>query len=433
MDWKIRCGFTAILTYFAQSSLAFAQTPAAATPMFLPAPGAIVSGLSGLVTGTQQALSGDRTGNRTLIFRLQLTNWLINAPPNTTNIPLAALNSNGNEYVLSNNDILCTVRGKHAITAADATYIDAVTGTLDKFATPPKIATITDALSSVFQNYSIGAPSGKTQTETSASVVQHCQDDIRNWPSSVYGRPISKPQEVAASVALPLDIGGDISAVFSLYQAVVAIITPIVVTPAQALDAQRRAAAITNFLKTYRTTLLKAASDLATTGSSIATTNRLQALGQFAEKMSELRSANVDLSKIDACKSGMQNPVLRTDQIKDQNGNTTNYYIPTDAFVMCYEQAWQQILPAVQAAVSAAAQYDVFADASSDQLGDAVKTIQDNLDKLDQPQNVNISDLWTAAAQLVAYGQAVSKALSPDNLKNVQTDVNNVMKLFGGK
>jgi hypothetical protein len=142
---------------------------------------------------------------------------------------------------------------------------------------------------------------------------------------------------------------------------------------------------------------------------------------------------SIDLSKIEACKAAAQNPVLRSDKITDSSGKSATANIPTDSFVLCYEQAWAQMLPAVQAAVTAAAQYDVLADASSDQLAAAVQTIKNNLDKLDQPDNVDVKDLWTAAAQLVAYGQAVSQALSPDNIAKVKTSVDNVVKLFGGK
>jgi hypothetical protein len=402
-------------------------------PVFQPAVGAIVSGLSGLVAGTQQALVGDRTASRIMVFRLQLTNWMLSAPPDTTKISLGKLNSDNTEYIISNRGVLCSARGQHAVAAADAAYLNAVTGSLDKFATLPKISTIGDALGSVFQNYSVGAIGGKTKSETAASFIQHCQSDIQNWPASVYGKNINKSDAVAFALPALIALGADLSAISTLYQAIVAIITPIVVTPAQALDAQRRADAISNFLKEYRTTLLKSANNLATNGTALAKASRLAALGQFAEKMSELRGVTLDLSKIDQCKAAIQNPVLRTESVADQSGKNITYYIPTDSFVVCYEQAWSQMLPAVQAAVTAAAQYDVLSDSSSDQLAAAVQTIENNLDKLDQPENVDVKDLWTAAAQLVAYGQTVSQALSPDNITKVKAAVDSVIKLFGGK
>lgn len=403
------------------------------TPVFQPAAGAIVSGLSGLVTGVQQSLSGDRTSSRIMVFRTQLTNMLLKASAGATKIPLGAMSEvDAKEYAISDRSVLCDSRGQHAIMAADATYINTVTGTLDKFAVPPKIQTIGDALGSVFQSYSISAPPGQKETDTATGIVQSCVNDIQNWPASVYGRAIVKAQ--AQSFGLPLvGLASDLSTVYALYQAVVAIITPIVVTPAQIVDEKRRADAITAFLKNYHTTILKAANDIAVNGTALATQGRLQALGQFAEKMAEFRNNSIDLSKIDTCKTGLANPVLRTENGQDSKGNAVTYNIPSDAFVVCYEQAWAQILNSVQSAVSAAAQYDVLADASSDQLAKAVQTIKDNFDKLSGDQNADVADLWTAAAQLVAYGQTVSQALSPDNIAKVQTNVNNVMKSFGGK
>jgi hypothetical protein len=203
---------------------------------------------------------------------------------------------------------------------------------------------------------------------------------------------------------------------------------------ATALDADRRAAAITKFLKDYPTSLSNAANNIVATGTAIADITRLQAFGQFAEKMSALRNVTIDLSKIDSCKSGLQNPVLRTAVIKDTAGTTTGtYYIPTDQFVICYEQAWQQMLPAANDVITAATQYDTLADVSSGQLKTAVVTIQNNIGKLDQPNTINMGDLLAAAGQLVTYGQAVIQALSPTNVTTVQTDVNNVTKLFGAK
>jgi hypothetical protein len=404
-----------------------------ATPIFTPAAGAIVSGLSGLVTGTQTALTTDRTTERIMVFRTHLATLLLNAPAGANKIALGSLNPPGNtEYAISNQTVLCNVRGAHAVAAADATYINAVTGTLDKFATPPKIQSISDALGSLFQNYSISAPPGLKDSDTAAGIVQSCMNDINNWPASVYGQTIAQGAAAAPAQA-HIDIGDGLSAIFTLYQAVVALITPIVVTPAQVIDQQRRANAIKEFLDKYPTTILNAAANLAADGTMLATQSRLQALGQFAEKMSEFRTGSIDLTKISACADGLKNPVLRTVNGTDAKGNPTTYSIPSDAFVVCYEQAWAQILNAVQAAVTAAAQYDALADVSSDQLSAAVKTIHDNFTKLNQAPGVDVSQLWTAAAQLVAYGQAVSQAVTPDNIAKVETDVNNVMKAFGKK
>jgi hypothetical protein len=428
---KICCFVMALSVCPALFASSFAQTPTP-SPTFQPAAGAIVSGLSGLVTGAGPALGSDRATSRMLAFRLQLTNLLLSAGPGEK-ISLGALKADKTDYVLSNSAILCDVRGTHAVVAADGAYINTVTGTLDKFATSPKIATISDALESVFQNYSINVPSGGKKGDAAANVRQSCLIDIDNWPSAVYGRPI-KNENLTSATASSLAVGNDISAVITLYQAIVSLVTPLVTIPATARDAKTRADAIVAFLKQYRTTLLNAAEELAATATKVATTTRLQALGQFAEKMSAARSINVDLSKIPACESGLQNPILRQGETKDSNGNVTGTsYIPTDAFVICYAQAWQQLLDASNAAVVAATQYDTLADTSSDQLQAAVSTIRSNLGKLDQPASVNITDLSNAAALLITYGTAVGQSLSSTNLAKVQTDLDNVLKLFGSK
>ena len=414
---------------------ALAQTPAptgaATTPTYQPAAGAIVSGLSGLVTGANPSLGTDRATDRMLAFRLQLTISLLSASP-SGKFSFGTLTDDHKDYVLSNGAILCDVRGTHAVVAADATYITTVTGTLNKFATAPQITTISQALKSVFQNYTINIPSGATKSDAANSVKQACLSDIDNWPAAVYGKPINDNKTLATTSAFL--IGDDISAVLTLYQAIVSLVTPLVTTPATVLDAQRRATAITAFLKSYKTTLLNDAQELASMATNSGNATRLQALGQFAEKMVAVRAVTIDLSRTPACQSGLQNPILRTDQVKDSKGNVTGtYYIPTDAFVLCYSAAWQQMLDAVNAAVTAATQYDALADTSSDQLQQAVTTIKNNLNKLNQPATVDISDLSNAAALLITYGTAVSQALSSANVTKVQTDLNNVLKLFGGK
>src|SRR5262245_32880050 len=146
MRWKAHLSFAVLFASVTHHNLSLAQDAPTPTPVFQPAAGAIISGLSGLVTGAQQALGSDRTISRTMMFRLQLTNRLLSAPAGTTKINVGALNSDNTDYLLSDRTILCSVRGRHAVIAADAAYISSVAGTLDKFATPPKIAGLGDAL-----------------------------------------------------------------------------------------------------------------------------------------------------------------------------------------------------------------------------------------------------------------------------------------------
>jgi hypothetical protein len=170
--------------------------------------------------------------------------------------------------------------------------------------------------------------------------------------------------------------------------------------------------------------LITAAKALADNGSAIVNANKLQALGVFEEKLAAVRMLNIDLSKQEACKTALEKPADGTPSPRsDPDG------IPTDAFVTCYAQAWAQLNDVVQAAITAAAQYDSLADPPSDQLSSAVAAIEKNMADLNNPAKP-VDELINAATQLVAIGTAITTALSPDNIKTLQTDAENVMKLF---
>ena len=398
----------------------------AATPQFAKGPGAIVTGLSGLVTGTAPQLAIDRSNDRANIIRGALTTQLLTASPTTQKLTLGTLTAGGHEYVLSNALVLCRSRGKHAVIAADASYLGTVTSSLNKFATPPKIETIADALGSVFQNYSISTPPATTRQESAAKVEKQCADDVNAWPAFSYGRTLGGG---AASFAVIGDITTGLNAVATLYNAIVAMLTPIIVTPAKEYDAQQRAAAITNFFINYRTTLLNAAQTLADSGSALAKASRLEALGQYSEAMASLRSTSIDISNVAQCAKATQSPLLNTIQSDNQS-----YYIPNDNFVICYAEAWKQIADQVKAVLTAADQYDKFADASDDGLQNAVKQIRDNIDHInDVGPSAELNAVLEGAGKLIAYGQTVSQALSQDNLKKAQTSINDLMKLIGSK
>jgi hypothetical protein len=417
-------GLLWFLAFATLSSASFAETPATTpAPVYTPAAGAVVSGLSGLVTGTDSSLHNYRSSNRIMDFRRELTKAILNADA-----------AGAITVAPKNVEVLCATRGAYAALAARSAYINSITGTLDKFATPPKIATIGDALMSLFKNYSIDGSTGKLAPDTAANIQKKCRDDIDAATVAFYGVDVFKgpiPAEAAAA-AFGLDpVSTALSTFSDLYQALITIITPLVTTPASVLDAKRRTDAIAAFLKKYRQDLLKAAADLADFGTKAATASRLQALGQFTEKMSAARLVSIDLAKIDGCKLAAKSlPASLSTEVRDAAGVVV-YHLPTDAFAACYVQAWSQLSAGAQAAVTAAAEYDTLADTSSDQLKKAVKIIKDNIDKVDQPANVDINQLMSAATQLFTYGQAVSTALSSANIAKVKADVDALMKQFG--
>jgi hypothetical protein len=410
------------------SSAALADDPA---PAFQPAAAAVVSGLSGLVSGTQQNLSNYRSNSRIVAIRGALARQLVNADP-----------SKSINLEIANEAVLCGPRGTYAPIAVEAAYLGTVTATLNKFATPPKITTIGDAVGSLFQNYSIAASSGQVSPNSKQSILTICQFDAQNWPTKFYGADIVQDRSKQLETSLALDKVVDAIGTFSdLYQVLVSVITPLVAAPAAAQDSSKRNDAIAKFLTQYRPQLETAATDLAAYGSRLARDNRLQAVGQFAEKMATVRAISIDLSKVDACKGALAKESLSS-EVRDKTTGVVVSHVPNDAYVVCYAQAWQQVSGAVQAAVTAASAYDSLADMSSDQLISSVETVKSNLSKVNPQGNqqgnqqgsqqgkVDLSQLQNAATQLVTYGQAVSQALSAANVAKIKADVDVLMKQF---
>lgn len=414
--------------------------------------------MTGLVTGTQAGLQSYRATQRLMKFRTALTQALVDPKLNLKAVTVK----------ISNSDVLCSMRGDYAPLQADATYIASVTTTLNKFATPPTIATIGDAFTSVFQNYTIDASTGKMTPASAPAVTKKCQEDLDAWPASYYGAAIN-PGGPKAGLALG-GIGTALSTFGDLYNLLDSILTPIVTGAASALASARRAEQITAYLENpqIQKNLLNAATDLALAGNALAQQTRLQALGQFAEKMTAARSLTVDLSKTAVCTKAFgaaqtaaasaaptaaaavvaapaaaapataapapAAPVTAAAAPAPANSSVSTFdgvtYIPSDDFVACYVQAWGQLNDAATAAVTAAGQYDSLADPSSDQLMTAVDVISKNIDDLKKPATFDPTQLVNAATQLMAYAQAVGQALSPANLTKVQTDVDSLSKMF---
>jgi len=397
----------------APATVTLPPAAAALAPKFEPVPGAIVNGLTGLLTSTA-GLKDYRSIQRVMVFRTALTEALV--PGIDLSKPI--------NIKPSNTLVLCSMRGDYAVLAAQQAYITTTTNTLNKFATPPNISTFGDAFKSIFQSYTISGP-GKVTALDPASVTKNCNSDVDDWPASYYGAKLGGEVKAAAA----FDLGGDLSAFSTLLSALNTIITPIVTAGAQALDSVRRAEEITGFLNNpkIQKDLLDAADALAKNGNVLIKVNRLQALGVLEEKLAAVRVLHIDLSKQEACKIALGPAAAGKPSPYSNSDGTT--FIPTDEFVSCYAQAWAQLNDSVQATITAAAQFDSLADAPGDQLSTAVAAIRKNIADLKTPTNT-VDDLFNAATQLVAIGAAITSALSPDNLKTLQTDAANVMKLF---
>jgi hypothetical protein len=383
--------------------------PGTAAPKFDKASGAIVGGLSGLVTATASGLNGYRSAQRVMAFRTALTVALKESlkPGLDVTKPITIAPPNAL--------VLCSMRPEYAVLAAKSAYINGVTSTLNQFATPPTISTIGQAFTSIFQNYEIDATTGKITVDDKA-VLAACRSDLDKWPLSFYGAPIAGLPKAGFGL---LEAGAALGTLQSLITDLNAIVTPVATQAAQFIDAQQRAAKIKGFLAKYQGDLLTAAKALAANGNLLLATNRIAAVGQFEEKLALVRTFKIDLSRVDACKTAAAAPALA-----DDNG------VPTDAFVACYALVWAQLNDVIQAAITAASQYDSLADTSTDQLSNSVQQIEKSIGALNNPQPLSVSELIDAATQLITIGQSVATALSPDNVKKLEKDTQNVMDAF---
>jgi hypothetical protein len=228
-------------------------------------------------------------------------------------------------------------------------------------------------------------------------------------------------------------IGAALSDFSTLLQFLNSVLTPIITGEAQRIASAKRAEEITKYLNDgrLRNDLIEAAKALSVEGVTLAASTRLQALGQFEEKLAAVRAVQIDISKCAVPKA-----VAPVAEAADTTGATPPSFVdgggsPTDPFISCYAAAWQQLNDSVQAAVTAAGQYDSYADLPSDQLGAAVTALNKNFGALgDKKPAVDVNQLVAATTQLIAYAEAVNQALSPANLQALQTDVANLMKDF---
>jgi hypothetical protein len=106
------------------------------------------------------------------------------------------------------------------------------------------------------------------------------------------------------------------------------------------------------------------------------------------------------------------------------------FFTATDNFISCVAQGWKQVSSAASDAVTAATAYDTIADIPGDQLTNAVAGIEKDVkQKLPWPASKAPASAQ-AAAQLVAFGQAMASAFSSDNLQKVQTELDLVKTKF---
>jgi hypothetical protein len=111
----------------------------------------------------------------------------------------------------------------------------------------------------------------------------------------------------------------------------------------------------------------------------------------------------------------------------------SGFYAASDDSIFCFAQAWKQVSSAAADAVTAATAYDTIADAPDDELMSAIRSIESGLTK-QQPWPTSTAPASAqAAAQLVAFGQAMSSSFSSANLQKLQSELDLVKSQFGAK
>jgi hypothetical protein len=367
--------------------------------------GAIISGLGGIVTATQAPLANNYlAAGRIMMFRNQLQAWLVN--------PRAATDINPFKANPVPDFVLCSTRGDYALLAAKAAYLSGVDTALAKFQPPSTKSTIGELILDLFKNYSIAAPT-KLDSSTASKVKQACEDDLNgNWPQSYYKTPGAPLNALVAGVP-GVDPISDL-------QTLVAIITPLL----QFVDDYKRDQAIIKYLQDHKKDLMTVAGDLVASEIKLANTTKQQSLGQFADSMAAIRTLVIDTSKIDDC--GTAALTFPTDG-KDALD-------PSKKFLDCYAEVWQRASKPVQAAVTAAAQYDGLADTvpkDAQSLQDSLKKISDTIDKLNQPQQIDLQTLLNDVGSLISYAEQIQQAVAPGKAGKIETDINSIMKQFG--
>ncbi len=301
------------------------QTPAPSppptpTPQYDPTAAAIVGGLKGIASGAQATLGSYSDTARTKKIQAALAAAIAKGAP----IKLA----------LSDVAILCGVRESYAQTKAYADHLTSVTGAVDLLATPAQITSLGEAITSLFNKYTIDVK-GNVAPAIPGATEDACIADLETWADDYYGKSKLQTTSVTLSAAAGIDgLFSDFSAFSGIIGAIINIITPIAEYAAKVHDQNERAALIDQYLgdpdpqtkapnKNIKA-VLDEAKKLVTITNASANVGRHQALGQFREKMAALREAPIDLSKLTA-------GIACADALKTYSGESEQIPLQTSA------------------------------------------------------------------------------------------------------
>ena len=147
-------------------------------------------------------------------------------------------------------NLLCNVRASNVEVAARRNYIQAVAGKVEAVGKPSKIDNLKSAFKALFSGQSLDITTGiPTREELEAErkkIEERCQKDISGFALAYYGKDIVPPEQIAKFEAAPLGGFGPIGA---LIEAIVAVITPVIIEGAKFVDEAKRENAVLEFLR----------------------------------------------------------------------------------------------------------------------------------------------------------------------------------------
>lgn len=387
----------------------------------------ILSGIDGIVQGAEQHTTIGRAFERAAIIRnvvaLQLNGNLSDA----TKIQLS---------VLTNESVLCAVRGSDAAIANDRSYLSLLSTKITTTATQSKIDTLTAALSALGQSYSIDLNQQKTYDQIRDLVQKNCKDDLNNvsdFAQSYFGTSFlpSAPGVATAAPSLFDILSASGSPVSALITAINAIVTPIVTGLVGMIDEQKRMDAITDFLKADKDQIGSALVRLAKVSDSFSRDQRMEALGRFSIQMAIIRQ-----TRFDKCVPAPSSP------FSSPSPHSTARPMADD-FLACYAAVWRKVANPVASALKAADDYDQLADAAAQISDDDLKEeypnaggpaeaaameIKKQLAEVGVQRPKAFTEVWSAALKLLTFAETVNNALSLTNRDNVRKAIDNLVK-----
>jgi hypothetical protein len=393
-----------------QTAAGAVQAPAAAphtpAPVYPPGVQEVLTGMSAEVTAGKQLFDLGRSADRLLKIRTAFLNeLLIRAKPGSVDDKPSHLD-------LKNGEILCSVRGEHALIAGEQGYLTAVVSGIQAVAKPSAdITSLGGAVGSLFEEYAVKVADPLTPPKIIAQATKPCLDELELFPDYYYGK-FSKPSETTVE---PQNFVFAIIPFIALLSSLSAIITPVATAAATDVDAERRKNAIIQYFeskkegKAHRDQIYAAMDNTSAKLATFAMGQRMLALGQFSEAMANIRASSIDPLKIDACKQTLPTTYKALD------GSPAVDHRSDDEFLTCYQQAWKPLAEPVAAALKAADLYDQYADAAPPNHEKLMSDLKGQLNQIGEQHPATVKDIWNELTQLAALATTIDNALSPAN------------------